>query len=200
MKNATFIRDNNGWRTLEEEQILDTPYLQVHEETVATPLRPDGLTWIVAHRRAAAVIAPITATGKLILVRQERVPVRRALWEFPAGQVDETTTPTGRQIRATALRELREETGWCLAKGGKLMGLGHYFTSPGFTTEHAWLFLAKPVVEHLRGPKYDDTESISHAETFSRKDLRDMIACGEIQDANTLATVARLVALKLLKL
>ena len=49
-----------------------------------------------------------------------------------------------------ARRELREETGYELAPGGELVSLGYFFTSPGFTDEHCYLFLARPVQQRRR--------------------------------------------------
>ena len=64
------------------------PYLQVFITTVRTPSRPAAPPWTVVHRKAAAVIAPMTPDGRFLLIRQERIPIRAAIWEFPAGQID----------------------------------------------------------------------------------------------------------------
>ena len=53
----------------------------------------------------------MTSEGKIILIRQERLPVRAAIWEVPAGQIDDSKDPDMSAIEAVALRELREETG-----------------------------------------------------------------------------------------
>ena len=31
----------------------------------------------------------MTADGKLVLIRQERIPIRTDIWEVPGGQIDE---------------------------------------------------------------------------------------------------------------
>ena len=31
----------------------------------------------------------MTPDGRLLLIRQERIPIRAAIWEFPAGQIDD---------------------------------------------------------------------------------------------------------------
>ena len=31
----------------------------------------------------------MTAEGNFVLIRQERIPIRKAIWEMPAGQVDQ---------------------------------------------------------------------------------------------------------------
>src|ERR1700730_7097211 len=86
----------------------------------------------------------MTSDGKVILIRQERIPIRTAIWEVPAGQVEASSDPSEKEIEKTVLRELREEAGYELAAGGELISLGHYFSSPGFTDEHGYFFVAPP--------------------------------------------------------
>ena len=190
-----FIADTGGWRTTGDETLFANPYLAVHRVTVASPTRPAPFTWTVCHRKAAVVVAPRTGEGKFLLVRQERVPIRATIWEFPAGQIDDHAEADA--IRATGLRELREEAGYELAAGGEVVSLGHFFPSAGFTDEHSHLLLAAPVVPHAHGPEPDEHEAITDCRAFAPAELRAMIASGEVRDANTLAAFARLVAMGL---
>lgn len=180
----------SGWREISRRSLLETPYLQVFRDVVATPTRPGGVEWDVTQRKQAVVIAPRTTEGAFLLVRQERVPVRRELWEFPAGQVDGEPTPAA--ILATAHRELAEEAGVTVT--GELLPLGRFFSSVGFTDEQAHLFLATEVRSRPGGHAPDEGEAIVECRAFTRDELRAAIACGEICDANTLALFARLVA------
>ena len=141
------------------------------------------------HRKAAVIIAPMTRDGRIVLIRQERIPVRAAIWEMPSGQVD-SAAETMEQI---ALRELREEGGYQLAKDGELIALGDYFSSPGFTDERGYFFLARPV-EPIANYVRDEAESILDCRAFSVPEIRRMIAENEIRDANTLGICARLAA------
>ena len=104
----TFIQESLGWSTLSTDLQYANDYLQVFLTKVQTPSRPAGALWTVVHRKAATVIAPMTPDGRLLLIRQERIPIRAALWEFPAGQIDSPTDTSNAAIRATAIRELRE--------------------------------------------------------------------------------------------
>ena len=173
-------------------------HLELVTDRVRTPSQSEPRTWTIVHRKAAVVIAPITADGKLVLIRQERIPIRAAIWEVPAGQIDETLCPEEEAIKAVALRELREETGYELAPGGELIALGHYFSSPGFTDEHGYFFLAQPVVKSSDYPARNTTEAILDCRAFSPDTLRQLIADNEIRDANTLSICARLIARGLL--
>jgi len=194
-----FIRDSEGWQTLARELQFDNPFLQVYRTETRTPSRPDEpRLWTVVHRKGAAVVAPQTEDGKFLLVRQERIPIRATIWEFPAGQIDESKEHSEPLIRETALRELREESGHELAPDGALVPLGHFFPSAGFTDEHSYLFLARPVVPSASGHLHDENEVITECRAFSKEEFRAMIAQNEIRDANTLAAFARMTALGLI--
>src|SRR5688572_9157071 len=188
-----FIHGEEGWRVEADEVHFANPYLEVHGVTVTSPTRAKPFTWTVTHRKGAVVIVPQTTEGKFILVRQERVPIRATIWEFPAGQIDDNEEPDA--VRATGLRELEEEAGYRLAPGGEILSLGHFFPSAGFTDEHSHLLLARPVEKAPTGPRPDAAEAITDCRAFSLEELRAMIASSEIRDANTLAAFARLVAL-----
>ena len=191
-----FIQSTEGWNVITGETLFANPYVEVHRATVTSPTRPEPFTWTVVHRKAAVVVVPMTTDGRFILVRQERVPIRATIWEFPAGQIDDASDPDA--IRATGLRELEEESGHVLAPGGDMISLGHFFPSCGFTDEHSHLMLARPVVPAAGGAKPDAAESITECRAFSTEEFRAMIASGEIRDANTLSAFARMVAMGLL--
>ena len=184
----------NGWEIISSRSCFKDRNVEIVEEEVRSPAKREPRTWTVALRKRAVVVAAMTANGKLVLIRQERVPVRAAIWEVPAGQVDDDSDPGTDGIAAVALKELREETGYELAEGGELVALGDYFTSPGFTDEHGYFFLARPVRESAEGPSREEGESILDCRGFSPRELRDMIANNEIRDANTLALCAQLLA------
>jgi 8-oxo-dGTP pyrophosphatase MutT (NUDIX family) len=107
---------------------------------------------------------------------------------MPSGQIDGPCQETVEQV---ALRELREEAGYELARDAKLIALGNYFTSPGFTDELGHFFLACPVQQCLNYVR-DESESILDCREFSVEEIRQMIAENEIRDANTLSILARL--------
>lgn len=197
MKGSDLVSERDGWETISSETRFQDKNIEVVSEKVRSPARSEPRAWTVARRKRAVVIAPMTAGEKIVLIRQERIPIRAAIWEVPAGQIDEEASDQD-QVAAVALRELREETGFELAEGGNLTPLGDYFTSPGFTDERGYLFLARPVRECAAGHSRDESESILDCRAFSAEELRRMIAANEIRDANTLAICARLLARGLL--
>lgn len=198
MKFHELIKDKPDWKTVERKVTFTNPYLEVSLDRVVTPTRPDGVNWTVAHRKGAAVVAPITTDGRIVLVQQERIPIRANLWEFPAGQIDEASEHEEEIIRTTALRELLEESGYELGPDGELVPMGMFFSSPGFMDEHSYLLAARNVVPSAEGHAPEESESFTGCHAFSEAEFRAMIASGEIRDANTLSAFARMVALGIL--
>jgi ADP-ribose pyrophosphatase len=190
----SFVNDEEAWVVSRSEVLFRNPHVEVRDEVVTIPGIDQTRQWTVVGRKKAIVVAPVTEQGRFVLIHQARIPVRRWLWEFPAGQVDETKTPDLRLLQQTALRELAEEAGYELVSDDSLIYLGHYFPSQGFTDEENHLFLAKPVRKNAIGFQPEHAEAISHHQEFTFTELRDMIAGNTIQDANTLALFARLIA------
>ena len=82
---------------------------------------------------AVVIIARLSDTGKYVLIRQFRPPANAFVLEFPAGLINEGEDP-----EVSALRELKEETGYL----GVLQKMyPPTFTSPGLTGETVRLAL-----------------------------------------------------------
>ena len=194
MQKGNLARHREGWETVQSETHFSTPHLSVATELVRTPTQSEPRQWSVVHRKPAVVIAPLTREGKFVLIREERIPIRAAIWSMPAGQIDESREPDGAMVKAVAQRELREEAGYELSPDAELVSLGYYFTSPGLTDELCYFFLARPVQQVPGGAEHDPTEAILDCREFSPDTVREMIAEGQICDANTLSIWARLVA------
>jgi 8-oxo-dGTP pyrophosphatase MutT (NUDIX family) len=188
------VSDSEPWEVVASTPVYRSPYLEVRSEKVLVPGDPRARAWITVRRKAAVVIAPLTEAGAFLLIRQARIPVRRFLWEFPAGQVDEAGELTPAILEATARRELFEETGHALPDEGRLTSLGPFFSSAGFTDETCHFFLARPVRSRTGGGEPHPDEVIAEVKEFSPMELRRMVAENMIQDANTLALFARLAA------
>jgi 8-oxo-dGTP pyrophosphatase MutT (NUDIX family) len=194
----SFVKNPDDWQIVEIKPLFKDSHIEVLQERVIPPGESRVRNWTVVRRKQAVVIAPVTEQGNFVLIHQARIPVRKTLWEFPAGQIDGSLQPDMDMIRETALRELTEETGYSLAAGGDLTYLGHYYSSQGYSDEMPHLFLARPVQATGLGHQPDESESIMECREFSLEELSSMIAESKIQDANTLASFARLSAKRLI--
>jgi ADP-ribose pyrophosphatase len=192
------VKTPDGWDIRNTSTLFKDAHLSVLREEVIPPGEHRIRHWTVVRRKQAVVIAPVTEDGKFLLIHQARIPVRKFLWEFPAGQIDDVFDPDMQTIRETALRELTEETGYSLAEGGELVYLGHYYSSQGYSDETPHLFLARPVYPTGLGHQPDDSETILECREFTFAEFSSMIAESVIQDANTLVTFARMSARNLL--
>lgn len=91
------------------------------------------------HVGAVGVVA-LDDAGQVVLIRQYRHPLGRAIWELPAGLID----VTGEGLPEAALRELAEEVD---LTAGRLDVLVDLHTSPGCTDEMIRIFLARDLAE-----------------------------------------------------
>ncbi len=197
MKRSDLVQEGEPWETISSDRQFANAHVEVVTDQVRTPSRAEPRSWTIVHRKAAVIIAAMTREGQIVLIRQERIPIRAAIWEMPSGQIDNPVAGgddpgrSSERIEQVALRELREEAGYELTQDGQVIALGHYFSSPGFTDERGYFFLARPV-EPSAGYVRDETEAIVDCREFSVKELRRMITENEIRDANTLSMWARL--------
>lgn len=143
---------------------------------------PDGKMekWdFISHRKGAAAVVPVTADGKILMVRQYRNALGRDTLEIPAGARDTLTEDT----KLCAARELEEETGY---RSDRLEFLLSLRTTVAFCDEFIDIYLAadlQPGRQHL-----DEGEFIE-VEAYEPKRLCEMIFAGEIQDAKTVAGI-----------
>ena len=129
---------------------------------------------IVRHGGSAVMMA-VDGQGRILLVRQYRLPAGGYLWELPAGRLDPGEKPLG-----AARRELVEETGYRAKKWKKLVS---FYASPGYISEKMTVFLARDLVPGEAQPM--DDERIE-CRWFTPGEIEKMILRGAIQDAKTM--------------
>jgi ADP-ribose pyrophosphatase len=129
----------------------------------------------VVRHAGSAVMMAVDEKKRILLVRQYRLPANGYLWELPAGRLD-----PGEKPLQTAKRELKEETGYTARTWTKLAS---FWVSPGYVEERMTIFLAEDLTEGEATPM--DDERIE-TRWFKRKELKQMIREGEIEDAKTM--------------
>ena len=161
-------------KTMKSERIYEGKIVNLRIDTVELPDKKYSLRDIVEHPGAVGII-PITDDGYMILVKQFRKAVEKVLLEIPAGKIEINEEP-----KETALRELYEETGY---QTDNMEYLFEFYTSPGFSNEKVYMFLAKEL--YYVGQNVNKDEYIE-IEKFKIEDLMDMIERGEINDSKTM--------------
>lgn len=131
---------------------------------------------IVRHPGAVAVLCRLSA-GRFVFVRQFRKAVESELLEVVAGTREHDEGPS-----ACARREVEEETGY---KVVSLERLGNIYTAPGFCDEKIDVYFAE--LGPAGGRQRPDPDERIAPVCLSAKQVKAMLAAGEIRDAKTLA-------------
>ena len=161
-------------KLLSSTELNKTPIFRV---TFDRAIDPDGfeIKRAIIQHAGSAVMMPVDERGRILLVRQYRLPARQYLWELPAGRVDEGETPL-----QAARRELVEETGYRARKWEKL---AVFYPSPGFLAEKMTIFLATGLKSGDASPMEDER---IEARWFTSREIDDWIKRGKILDAKTM--------------
>lgn len=145
---------------------------------------PDGTVArreVVEHLGAVA-IAAVDDDGAITLIHQYRHPLRRRLWELPAGLLDvDGETPLD-----SARRELAEEAGLTARRWDVLVDIA---ASPGFTDEVVRVFLARDLAGADTEPPADDEEADLVVHRVPLAQAVRMALSGELVNASTVAGV-----------
>ncbi|MCY8323507.1 ADP-ribose pyrophosphatase [Bacillus spizizenii] len=162
-------------KTISKEQIFSGKVIDLYVEDVELPNGKTSKREIVKHPGAVAILA-VTDEGKIIMVKQFRKPLERAIVEIPAGKLEK-----GEEPEYTALRELEEETGYTAKKLTKITA---FYTSPGFADEIVHVFLAEElsVLEEKR--ELDEDEFVEVMEV-TLEDAQKLVESREVYDAKT---------------
>lgn len=171
-----------GWKL--EWSAPDFP-VHVDSRSVSTPAGEPQTHYRVSVGEASfagAVVVPIACdTGRVLLVRQERIRVGRVLWELPRGMA-EVSDP---DPVATALRELHEETG-INAKIGEFSGM--IFPDSGLLASEVAVVLVEVEGEDVARDACDGEVQVQR--WFSKGQLGEMIREGELRDSISLSALA----------
>ncbi|MEG1880698.1 MAG: NUDIX hydrolase [Oscillospiraceae bacterium] len=172
-------------KTVSSEKIFDGQIIKVRVDTVEMPDGKLATRELVDHPGGVGIVA-LTENNEIIMVKQFRKPIERAIYEVPAGKLD-----GGEDHYICGVRELEEETGF---KAKNFEYLGFMYPSPGFANEATYLYLA---TELYAGKMNLDPDEYLDVEYIPISKVKEMIMNNEINDAKTVFGVFK--ALELLE-
>lgn len=162
--------------TITSKMIYKGSILNLRKDTVKVK---NGISFreVVEHNGGSVVVA-ITDNKKVLMVNQFRKPLDKEVLELPAGKIDGEEDP-----KETALRELKEETGYT-AKTVRY--LTKFYPSVGYTNEILYIYLCTDLIPGETD--FDENEDIEIFE-YDMELLVGMILAGKINDGKTIAGI-----------
>jgi ADP-ribose pyrophosphatase len=160
--------------TIASEQVWKGRLLDVRRDRVSLPDGHVAHREYIVHPGAVMVVAMLDAE-RLIVERQWRHPIGKALIEFPAGKLE-----AGEPVLACAVRELFEETGYRAAEWARA-GITH--NAIAYATEGIEIWFARGLTAGER--QLDHGEFLDVLEATA-EELEAAAGAGELTDAKTL--------------
>jgi len=165
-----------SWKTLTSKKEADFPLFKVFEDVVKLP---NGLKldyyWI--EKIPVVVVLPIIS-GKIVMVKQYRYPIKSDSLELPAGHVWPDEGP-----KECAIRELKEETGFTAGKIEKILD---YHPSTEYSDQVYHIFVADDLKE---GETDRERYEIIDVEVLKKESVIEKIMDGTITDGRTITAV-----------
>jgi ADP-ribose pyrophosphatase len=159
---------------IEARQAWRGSFLDVRSDRVALPDGSETYREYIVHP-GAVMIVPLLGDDRVIVERQWRYPMGRAMLEFPAGKLE-----PGEPVLDCAVRELIEETGYRAAEWARA-GILH--NAIGYSDEGIEIWFARGLA--LGERRLDAGEFLDVFEA-SVEALEDAARRGEVTDAKTL--------------
>lgn len=166
------------FKRLSRDLVAKGHIIDYYQDTIQVP-NGNIVKWdFIGHKGAAAVV-PVTAEGKILMVRQYRNALDRETLEVPAGGLNGAEEPTS----TAAARELEEETGYRSEDIDFLISIR---TTVAFCNEKIDIYVAHNLIP---GRQHLDEDEFINVEEYSVQELTDMIYTGKIQDSKTICAI-----------
>ncbi|HEY4695201.1 MAG TPA: NUDIX hydrolase [Candidatus Nanoarchaeia archaeon] len=153
------------WELLKSETVFESDYVRLYRDTLEKGSGKIVEDFYSIERKNWIEVLALTDENTLPLVYQYRNGLKDTIWTLPAGYIDQGQTP-----EEAAKRELLEETGFTAEN---FSNLGSFAPSPGFTSELAFVFLARGA-RKIQKQQLDENEEIE-VKLFKFGDLLESI-------------------------
>ena len=159
---------------IEARQAWRGAFLDIRSDRVALPDGSETCREYVVHP-GAVMIVPLLGNDRVIVERQWRYPMGRAMLEFPAGKLEPAEPPL-----VCAQRELLEETGYTATEWARI---GVIHNAIAYSSEHIEVWFARGL---SLGPAQLDEGEFVEVTTVAVDALDALAAAGTLTDSKTL--------------
>ena len=176
--------DGTGFHLVGVRHVATSSFLHAERLHLVSPTGIAMERTVIRHPGAVGIVA--IDGPDVVLIRQYRAPTDAVLLEIPAGKLD----MPGEDPVAAARRELEEEVGLAAAS---MELLASFWTTPGFSNERIWVYLATDV-GRVEARPHGAEEEVSEIVRVPITAIAGMLAADEFDDAKTIIGLAALVA------
>lgn len=159
------------------EKIFDGKIVHLYLDQVILPNGQNATREVVRHPGAVAIIAA-DEKDRLLLVRQFRYPMKKIIYEIPAGKLEPGENPDH-----AAARELEEETGH---RCRTLDKVSEFYSSPGFSDELLHFYFTDSLIS---GRQHLDEDEFLEVCAVDLHEAVAMVNDHRIADAKTVYAV-----------
>lgn len=170
--------ESEPFRRIGERPRFDGGFFQV---VTGTFVGPDGFTFereVIRHPGAVCAVPLEADRSHVLMIRQYRGAVDRALLELPAGKRD----VPDEDPKLCIARELVEEIG---QEAGTITEVARFFNSPGISDEMTICYLAEDLVECEREAHGIEEEHLT-IERISIYDIEALMSSGDLVDGKSI--------------
>jgi 8-oxo-dGDP phosphatase len=168
------------WRAHGERTIYQSPWAWLGQVDVEPP--DGGRYWHhVVRLPRAAMMVPLDAQDRVLLLWRHRFIQDRWGWELPGGLLDEGEEPAD-----AAARELEEETGY---RAGRVEHLVSFQPRAGTVDSEQYVFVGREL-ERVGEPT--EVNEAARLEWVRLESVPELIAGGEVWDSCSLVALLRL--------
>ncbi len=161
-------------QTLRSEQVYRGHFLDVRRDHVQLPDAASATREYIVHPGAVMVV-PLLDDGRLVMERQWRYPLARAMLEFPAGKLEPGEPPL-----TCGIRELAEETGYRATEWAHA-AITH--NAIAYSNEGIEIWFARGLT---LGERHLDAGEFLDVVIATPEELETLAGRGELTDAKTL--------------